>query len=472
MILENKETIFSAISADKGSPRLEMLFEFLPLFEEARLAISSLEDWAKPTSAPFKLMHIADVRRVQSEPVGTVLIIAPWNYPFMLSIQPVISALAAGCTVVLKPSEIAPNTAEVLEMLIAKYFHPGLLTVVQGGVTETTALLAERFDHIFYTGSSQIGPIIMKAAAKHLTPVTLEMGGKCPVIVLPDADIENTAHRIVWGKFLNCGQTCVAPDYVVVDPKIRKSFISAVKRCVNKFYGTSPRESTSYARIINEHHYRRLRGLFKSHMSTNPSTIVVVGGTFADDDPKTFFPPTVLENVTFDIEKNPVMREEIFGPILPIVEGTLDEALAFINTGDHPLALYVFTSNTKNIPESITKQTKSGGITINDVIVQVGMIDLPFGGVGRSGMGTYHGKSGFKTFSYERALVIRPMGWEFLHSLFYPPGTAKFIEKFEGTMKPLPTEGTLRFKRFIKEYSLTIGTMAAIALVFTAGFRK
>ncbi|KAI8846109.1 Aldehyde/histidinol dehydrogenase [Chytridium lagenaria] len=465
LVRENKDAVFTAISADKGNPKLEMMFEILPLFQEAKLAIDNLESWAAPKKAPFNLLYVADERRHQPEPVGTVLVIAPWNYPFMLALQPCIAAIAAGCTVVLKPSEVAVNTAELLGRLIPKYFPTGLISVVQGGVAETTALLEQKFDHIFYTGNSAVGSIIMKAASKYLTPVTLELGGKCPAIVLPDADIENTAHRIVWGKFMNCGQTCVAPDYILVHPSIREKFVDAARRCVFEFYGNDPRSVDNFARVINPHHHSRLRKLLEEQLAINPKSEVVTGGVFGVDDPKNYFPPTIVDNVGLDAGKNPLMRGEIFGPILPLLRRPLRML-------EHPLAIYAFSAEPKKAAAALSGCTKSGAVTVNDVIVHVGMCDMPFGGVGQSGMGVYHGEYGFRTFSVDRTYVVRSMGFEFLHSALYPPNMGSSLKQLESMMVDPPSENTLTVRKVTKAIGGWLVTGAFVAAVVAVAVNR
>ncbi|KAJ3109230.1 aldehyde dehydrogenase 3, member A2 [Phlyctochytrium bullatum] len=459
LLLENKTAIAEAIHADKNSPNIEAYLEIVPALKEIDLAVRMLDQWTTPKPAPFDPMFAVDRREVSREPRGHVLIIGPWNYPVLLVLQPLVSALAAGCTVVIKPSEVAKNTAKLTGELIAKYFQPGLVTVVQGGVTETQALLRERFDMIFYTGNSVVGSLIMEAAAKHLTPVVLELGGKCPVIVLPDADIENTASRITWGRYLNCGQTCVAPDYILCHPSVRPALVAALRKRIIEFYGEHPHASKDLARVINPRHRDRLRAVLEAQLATNKDTGVVVGGLeklkdaeaagAAEGEGWAYFPPTVLENVGLDPVKNPIMKDEIFGPILPVIDATPEEAIRYINSKDDPLAMYVFSKDTDKVVKDILPRTKSGAVTVNGTVIQVAMTDMPFGGVGKSGMGNYHAEYGFHAFTYERTRVIRPMGWEILHKLTYPPNTDKVAAKMQMLFSAPPSDASLRFRSII-----------------------
>ncbi|WKY13769.1 hypothetical protein Q1695_004533 [Nippostrongylus brasiliensis] len=366
------------------------------------------------------------------EPFGVVLIIAPWNYPVSMTLLPMIPAIAAGNTVIIKPSEVSSHTAATFEKLVPKYFKPEFLAVVNGGVAETTELLKERFDHILYTGCPPVAKIIMAAAAKHLTPVTLELGGKCPVVVEDDADVETTAKRIAWGKWLNCGQTCLAPDYVMVSAATKPKLVDCIRRSLGEFYGADIRSSADYSRIINQRHFDRISSLLDS---TN-GTVLFKGGEKDRND--LFLPPVIL-----DVKKDdPFMHDEIFGPVLPILTvNDLSEAIEYINDGEKPLAAYIFTKSESKAKRLYT-ETSSGGVTINDVLMHITVDTLPFGGVGTSGMGRYRGKFGFDTFTHEKAVLKRGFFGEFLMNARYPPVSEdklKQLERLTGTRRSLPS---------------------------------
>jgi aldehyde dehydrogenase (NAD+) len=304
-----------------------------------------------------------------------------------------VGAIASGNCTIIKPSELAPHTSNLITELIHKYFDPEYITVVPGAVETSQQLLAEKFDHILFTGGTAIGKIVMEAAAKHLTPVTLELGGKSPCIIDTDINLEHTAKRIIWGKFINAGQTCIAPDYLLVDAKIKPNLVNALQKCLKEFYGENPAKSPDYARIIHQKHFDRLAYLLKCGK-------VIIGGETNREE--LYIAPTLLENVSLE---DAVMQEEIFGPILPIIEYTdINEAITLINSRPKPLALYLFSQN-KNLQNRILQETSSGGICINDTVMQVAVSSLPFGGVGDSGMGSYHGKAGFDTFSHDKSVL-------------------------------------------------------------------
>ncbi|MFM6099332.1 MAG: aldehyde dehydrogenase family protein, partial [Dolichospermum sp.] len=321
-------------------------------------------------------------------------------YPFQLIISPLVGAMASGNCTIIKPSELAPHTSNLISELIEKYFAPEYITVIQGAVETSQQLLAQKFDHIFFTGGTAIGKIVMEAAAKHLTPVTLELGGKSPCIVDYDINLEHTAKRITWGKFINAGQTCIAPDYLLVDQKIKPELITALQKCLKEFYGENPATSPDYARIVHQKHFDRLVNLLQSGK-------IIVGGETKPEE--LYIAPTLLENVFLEDQ---VMQEEIFGPILPIIEYTdINEAISLIKSGSKPLALYLFSEN-KNLQKRILQETSSGGVCINDTVMQVGVSSLPFGGVGDSGMGSYHGKASFDTFSHYKSVLNNFLPWD------------------------------------------------------------
>jgi aldehyde dehydrogenase (NAD+) len=346
---------------------------------------------------------------VVPEPLGVALVIAPWNYPIQLLVEPVGAALAAGNCVVAKPSELAPACSAALARLLPKYVDPEALAVVEGGVDETTALLAERWDHIFFTGSTAVGRVVAEAAAKHLTPTVLELGGKSPTYVHASADLDVAARRIAWGKFLNAGQTCIAPDYVLVDQQVKDALVDKLTHQIGAFYGTDPKASKSFGRIVNGRHLDRLKGLLDSGAGT-----VAVGGQV--DAAERFVAPTVTIDPSPD---SAVMREEIFGPILPVlgIEGP-EEAKSFIGARPKPLALYVFAQR-DDVIDDIVDGTTSGGVCVNQTLLHLVPADLPFGGVGDSGMGAYHGKTGFDAFSHRKSVLRKRTRPDL--KLLYPP---------------------------------------------------
>jgi len=332
---------------------------------------------------------------------------APWNYPVQLLLNPLVGAIAAGNCAILKPSEFAPATADVMAKLIAENFERAYIDVVRGGAETGDALLHEPFDYIFFTGSARVARLIMKAAAENLIPVTLELGGKSPCIVDKEADLEKAAERIVWGKFFNAGQTCIAPDYLLVQKDIRETFLNRMISTVRAFFGDDPKKSKDYARIVNESHFDRLIGLLNSGKT-------VAGGNYTRED--LYIAPTILDNVTWD---NSVMIDEIFGPILPVIEyEDLDDALKMINRRSKPLALYIFSEN-RAIQDKVIASASYGGGCINDVLQYETFPFIPFGGIGQSGMGSYHGKTTFDTFSHKKSVLKR--GGIFNSSYRNPP---------------------------------------------------
>ncbi len=326
-------------------------------------------------------------------PYGVVLIMSPWNYPFLLSMDPLIDALAAGNTVILKPSAYSPHTSEILNKIISECFPDSYVAVVTGGRAENSALLDMHFDYIFFTGSKTVGREVMRRASEHLTPVTLELGGKSPCIVEKTADIRLAAKRIVFGKFLNCGQTCVAPDYIYCDPSVKDELIREIVSQIKKQFGEAPLDNKNYGRIINQKHYDRIRGLI------DPDKTVIGGGS----DPDTLqIEPTVMDGVSFE---DPVMQEEIFGPVLPVLTyDSLDQAVQKINSMEHPLALYLFTED-RAVRQKVMSRCEFGGGCVNDVVIHLATSEMGFGGFGESGMGAYHGKRGFETFTHTKSIV-------------------------------------------------------------------
>ncbi|GGU63165.1 aldehyde dehydrogenase family protein [Streptomyces lavendofoliae] len=399
LLTENGPELAAALHADLGKSSTEAhRTEIDFTVREIDHTLAHLADWLRPEPAPVPAHLGADAGAwTQYDPLGVVLVIAPWNYPAQLLLTPMIGALAAGNAVVAKPSELAPATSAVLARLLTAYLDTEAVAVVEGGVAETTALLAERFDHIFYTGNGTVGRIVMRAAAEHLTPVTLELGGKSPAFVDRGTDLDVVADRLVRGKFLNAGQTCVAPDYVLTDPATAAALEPALTRAVEALFGTDPAASPEYGRIVNERHFDRLTGLLGSGR-------VVVGG--GSDRTAKYIAPTVLADV---VPEAPVMREEIFGPILPIVTVPgLDEAIDFVNDRDKPLALYVFAESDAT-RSRFAAETSSGALGHGLPLAHLTVSDLPFGGVGESGTGSYHGRYSIETFSHRKAVLEKPL---------------------------------------------------------------
>ncbi|MFH9401231.1 aldehyde dehydrogenase family protein [Streptomyces sp. NPDC017638] len=399
LLTERGADLAAALRADLGKSGTEARRTEIDFtVREIDHTLEHLADWLRPEPAPVPAHLGADATAwTQYDPLGVVLVIAPWNYPAQLLLAPMVGALASGNAVVAKPSELAPATSAALAELIPAYLDRDAVAVVEGGVPETTALLAERFDHIFYTGNGTVGRIVMRAAAEHLTPVTLELGGKSPVFVDRGTDPEVVADRLARGKFLNAGQTCVAPDYVLTDPETAPALEAALARAVEKLFGADPARSPEYGRLVNERHFDRLSGLLGSGR-------VVVGGV--GDRAAKYLAPTVLADVD---PGSPVMREEIFGPILPIVTVSgPDEAIAFVNDRDKPLALYVF-SESDEIRARFAAETSSGGLGHGLPVAHLTVSDLPFGGVGESGMGNYHGRYSIETFSHRKAVLAKPL---------------------------------------------------------------
>lgn len=400
LLTERGADLADALHADLGKSAAEARRTEIDFtVREIDHTLEHLADWLRPEPAPVPAHLGADATAwTQYDPLGVVLVIAPWNYPAQLLLAPVVGALASGNAVVAKPSELAPATSAALARLLPAYLDTDAVAVVEGGVPETTALLAERFDHIFYTGNGTVGRVVMRAAAEHLTPVTLELGGKSPAFVDRGTDLDAVADRLARGKFLNAGQTCVAPDYVLTDPETAPALEAALVRAVENLFGADPARSPEYGRIVNERHFDRLSGLLGSGR-------VAVGGV--GDRATKYLAPTVLADVD---PASPVMREEIFGPILPLVTVSgLDEAIGFINDRDKPLALYVFSESDRT-RERLAAETSSGGLGHGLPLAHLTVSDLPFGGVGESGMGSYHGRYSLETFSHRKAVLVKPLG--------------------------------------------------------------
>lgn len=407
--------ILEALQEDLGKNRLEAyITELAYEYKSIGDTIKGLRRWVRPQKAATPLRMMPAESFIIREPYGTALIIGPFNYPFQLLIEPLIGAIAAGNCAILKPSELTPHVSAVVTAMIQETFEAAYISCVEGAVPTNTVLLHLPVDYIFFTGSPQVGKIVMTAAAKHLTPVTLELGGKSPVIVDESADVKEAAHRIIWGKTMNAGQTCVAPDYVYVHESLRADLLQEMEATIRNFFGSSIEESPDYGRIVNVRHLKRL-----ADMLERDRAYIVSGGSY--DEQSCYMEPTLLD-IT-GAHNTAVMEDEIFGPLLPVMGYTdLDQVIGAINSRPKPLALYLFTRN-RSIEEKVLHSTSSGGVCINDTISHLANPDLPFGGVGSSGMGSYHGKESFLTFSHSRS-VLKKKSFD-LTKLLYPPYTEK-----------------------------------------------
>lgn len=417
MLEENESAFLDALATDLGKPRVEgFITDIAFVTSEVKAMIKNLKKWNRPERVGTPLVAMPGKSRLVPEPVGVVLVIAPWNYPIHLLLVPVAGAIAAGNAVVMKPSEVTSTTSALLATLVSKYMDSSAIALVEGGVPETTELLDQHFDHIFYTGNGSVGRIVMAAAVKNLTPVTLELGGKSPVIIDSSANLRVAARRIAWGKWLNAGQTCIAPDYVLVEASVRDAFVDQLSTAITEFFGADPKSSESYGRIVSPHHFNRVSALMEG------GTAVIGGETDAE---ARYIAPTVLLNVDLNAQ---LMKEEIFGPLLPIIDvASTNEAISYINANPHPLALYVFTGE-KRIAKEVVDRTTAGGVTVNGTIMHFSNPNLPFGGIGESGMGGYHGKSGVRLFQHMKPVLTR--GTKMDPSIAYPPYTDRKAKIF------------------------------------------
>lgn len=418
VIIKNEELIYEALYKDLHKSSFESyVSEIGFVMSEINYTIAHLKKWMKDKKVRNPLMHFPGKSVIVKEPLGTILIIGPWNYPIQLVLAPLIGAIAAGNCAIIKPSELSPNCDKVICKIIKEAFDPFYVRTISGGVLETTSLLKLKFDHIFFTGSTKIGKVIMEAASKNLTSLTLELGGKSPSIIDESVNLDVAVKSLLWGKFFNCGQTCVAPDYLFIHEKIKNDFLNLFKKTVREFFGEDPVKSEYYGRIVNSRNFNRLSSYLKDGD-------ILYGGI--TDWEKLYISPTLIENCPID---SPIMEDEIFGPILPImVYNDLSKVISFINSRPKPLALYFFSKNNKNI-NSILKNTSSGSVCINDTLSQITSPYLPFGGIGESGMGNYHGKWSFDTFTHEKSMMKKPF---YLHmKIKYPPYTAplKLVKK-------------------------------------------
>lgn len=418
VITKHEHDFVEAIYKDFKKPEFETYATELGIIhDEINLMIKNLDKWSQKQSVSGSLVNFPSQNYTIAEPYGAVLIIAPWNYPVQLALLPMVGAIAAGNTVVVKPSELTPNTSSAIAKVMGKWFKEEFVAVVEGGVETNQELLKQDFDYIFFTGSTRVGKIVMEAAAKHLTPVTLELGGKSPCVVDETADLATAAKRIIWGKCINAGQTCVAPDYVLVQEKAKAGLLKNLKSAIMEFYGEDPQKSPDLPRIVNDDHFQRL----KRYLSEG--NIYFGGDTEAKDR---YISPTILADIP---ESASVMEEEIFGPILPVLSyGEIGEAIDFVNSKPKPLAFYVFTEDEENESHLLTSCSFGGG-SVNDVVAYLGNPDLPFGGVGKSGMGTYHGKASFDTFSHTKSIMKKNL-WLDIPFRYAPyDGKLKWIKK-------------------------------------------
>ncbi|XP_051891264.1 aldehyde dehydrogenase family 3 member A2-like isoform X1 [Pristis pectinata] len=412
MLTEKKDQVLEALQKDLQKNKFAVeIFEIVGILNEITVTLNKLPEWTAREYVSKSMTTLMDTVFIHREPLGVVLIIGAWNYPLALVLQPLVGAIAAGNAAVLKPSEVSGNTAQLLADLLPQYLDKELYPVINGAEKEATELLSIQFDHIFFTGSAAIGRVVMEAAAKHLTPVTLELGGKSPCYIDSNCDLDVACRRIAWARYANCGQTCIAPDYILCDKSIQDEVVKKIGSTITEFYGSDPQKSPDYGRIVNQRHFQRIMSLLEG-------VNVAYGGQ--NDEGDLYIAPTVVTDVDPDSR---IMQEEIFGPLLPIVTvSSVDEAIAFINKRDKALALYVFSHNKKLINRMIT-ETSSGGVTANDCLIHYTLHTLPFGGVGKSGFGAYHGKYSFETFSHRRACVLKSLGMEKVNSIRYAPAS-------------------------------------------------
>lgn len=413
--------ILEALYTDLGKNKVEAYATEIGItLKSIKNARKELKNWTKTKNVDTPLYLFPTKSYIKKEPYGTVLIIAPFNYPFQLVFEPLIGAIAAGNTAIIKPSELTPNVARVIKRLINETFDANYIEVIEGGIEETQTLIHLPFDYVFFTGSENVGKIVYQAASENLVPVTLEMGGKSPVIVDETANIKVASERICFGKFTNAGQTCVAPDYILVHESVKDDLITALSKTLREFYGQNIQQSTDYGRIVNLKHYHRLTSLL------NSAQMNIVFGGHSDEDER-YIEPTLLDHVTND---SAIMQEEIFGPILPILTyQSLDEAIAFIHQRPKPLSLYLFSED-ENATQRVINELSFGGGAINDTLMHLANPKLPFGGVGASGMGRYHGKYSFDTFTHEKSYIFKSTRLE--SGVHLPPykGKFKYIKAF------------------------------------------
>ncbi|XP_028320491.1 aldehyde dehydrogenase, dimeric NADP-preferring-like isoform X1 [Gouania willdenowi] len=424
MITEKETEICTALKQDLHRSQYDTpLLELISIENELKLAMEKLSEWASRRPVEKNLLSLSDEVYIHPQPLGVVLIIGAWNYPWAVTLLPLVGAIAAGNAAVVKPSELSEHSSLLLRALLPRYLDMELYPVVMGGASETQELLRLRFDHIFYTGSCAVGRLVMEAAARYLTPVTLELGGKSPCYIDKNCNIMVACRRITWGKFVNCGQTCIAPDYILCERSIQGRVVDCIRQTLLEFYGIDPKSSPDYGRIINRHHFNRVVGLMEGYAP-------VLGGQ--SDPSQCYIAPTVLRDVP---PHSRLMQEEIFGPVLPIVTvSDMDDAISFINEREKPLALYIFSSDKKAI-NKMMEETTSGGVTVNDVMMHYTLSSLPFGGVGQSGMGRYHGKHTFEQLSHHRACLVRSLAMENVNLSRYPPQDRRRARRVKMALK-------------------------------------
>ncbi|XP_038211648.1 aldehyde dehydrogenase, dimeric NADP-preferring isoform X1 [Zerene cesonia] len=454
MYKENYNAMVDALQKDLRRSKTEaVLLEVEYLINDLNNTLYYLDEWAKPERPSKTFVNILDDVVIYNDPYGLVLIIGAWNYPLQLLLLPMAGAIAAGNAVIVKPSELAVASARFVAETLPKYLDSDAIITIEGGPEETTELLKHRFDYIFYTGGTNVGRIVYSAATKNLTPVTLELGGKSPTYIDNTVDMEVTTKRILWGKFINVGQTCIAPDYILCTKEIQDKFVEHAKKILKEWYGEDPQKSPDLCRIINDRHFSRIQSLLDASKDK-----IAIGGK--SDPQERYVSPTILTNVSAN---DKIMEDEIFGPILPIVPiENAYEAIKFINAREHPLVLYLF-SKQKNIHKLFTEQTRSGSLCVNDTIMFYGVDTLPFGGVGNSGMGAYHGKASFDTFTHKKSCLVKDFAaiGEKLASGRYPPYTDGKLN-FISTLMRKRHGPSLKFLPYLVMFALGAGVAYGI----------
>ncbi|MBI5974765.1 aldehyde dehydrogenase [Staphylococcus canis] len=419
-IKQHQDELLEALHKDLGKNDVEAYAtEIGYVLHNIKLIRQKISKWAKKKAVDTPFFLFPAKSFIVKEPLGTVLIVGPFNYPFQLVIEPLIGAIAAGNTVILKPSELTPHVSQVLEKIITQTFDPKYISIVQGDASVLQSLLTLPFDHIFFTGSQRVGQIVYEAASKHLTPVTLELGGKSPTIIDKTANLKVASERICFGKFMNTGQTCVAPDYILIDESVRHDFIQSLKRTITEFYGKYPKNSADFGRIVNDKHFKRLNHLIQTHKHQ-----IIFGGETDQSD--LYIAPTLMDHIHPD---DLIMQDEIFGPILPVMTYKhLDEAIDFVQSRPKPLSLYLFSED-ENVSNRVMNELSFGSGAINDTVLQLANPNLPFGGVGQSGIGRYHGRYSFDTFTHEKPYIFKSTKLE--TAILFPPykGKLKYIKQ-------------------------------------------
>eukprot|EP01006_Ploeotia_vitrea_P001472 TRINITY_DN104909_c0_g1_i1.p1 TRINITY_DN104909_c0_g1~~TRINITY_DN104909_c0_g1_i1.p1 ORF type:complete len:519 (+),score=334.36 TRINITY_DN104909_c0_g1_i1:111-1667(+) len=456
LIKENELELQEAVKKDLHKPAAECnLTELGMALNDIAYHYNNIDAWTAPekVSQDVPFIQRLDNPQIRRDPLGLVLIIGAWNYPFQLTLVPLIGAITGGNCAIIKPSEVSPHSAQLLAELLPRYLDAEAFRVINGDVPVTTEVLKQRYDHILYTGGGFVGKIILRAAAEHLTPVTLELGGKSPCYIDDDCDFRVVARRLIWGRLMNAGQTCIAPDYVLCSKRAEDKLVPAIKAALADFYGDNPKQSNDLSRIVNDRHFRRVKAFVDGSNVRNGK--VVIGGD--TDEKEKYVAPTVLTDVD---PQSPVMTDEIFGPVLPIVTvDAVDEAIKFINARDKPLALYVF-SNTSKTCEKVLKLTSSGSAVVNDTLMQAGCAQLPFGGVGGSGMGAYHGKHSFDTFTHVKAVLYKNQGLEAVNAVRYPPYSERKTSLITKLMVGTPKTGLAKYSSYFVAAGVAVAAVA------------